>query len=77
MLWEVLEPSLEELHDTYYEVKENRKGRRYIEGIGSNDALHISIAVAFGCDYLATFDKGFWNNDRPIGIFDVRNNTER
>jgi predicted nucleic acid-binding protein len=77
MLWEVLEPSLEELHDTYYEVKENKKGRRYIEGIGSNDALHIYIAVAFGCDYLATFDNDFWNDDRPIKIFDVRNNTER
>jgi len=78
LLWEIFEKALDHMSNSMYDVEWNDKKKlNEIVGIGSNDAVHILLAVHFGCDYLATFDKGFWVDTRPITIFDVYNNTER
>jgi len=78
MIWEVFEESLEHLRHTLYEVQwDSRKKIHTISGIGSSDALHVMLALFFGCDFIATFDRGFWIDERPISIFDVKANRER
>jgi len=77
-LWRILEDGLEHLRDSLYTVEWNEEQKSYlINGIAGNDALHIMLAKAFGCDSLATFDKGFWADDRPVTIYDVKNDEEK
>lgn len=78
LLWEILENALSHLSDSLYDVEWHKMKKIHeVNGIGSNDALHIMLAVQFGCDFLATFDRGFWADERPIPIFDVKENRER
>lgn len=78
LLWNILEDALEHLEETNYGIDWLETETKFkLRGIASADALHVFIATSFGCDYLATFDKGFWADERPITIYDVREKKER
>ncbi|MHA1637398.1 MAG: type II toxin-antitoxin system VapC family toxin [Candidatus Thorarchaeota archaeon] len=72
-LWKILRDSLEHLKQYDYTVEYiGRISKHIIRGIGSADAVHVHLATSIGCDYLSTFDKGFWTDTQPLKIFDVR-----
>ncbi len=76
LVWAVLELGLDQLRNSNYRVAMRGSNQKLV-GIGGNDAFHISLACYFGCDYLATFDKGFWSDTHPIKIYDVKANKMR
>ncbi len=76
-LWVIMKESLRILRSSKYTAVDDPKRGRVLEGIGSNDALHIAIALKLGCDVLATCDKGFWSDKHQIPIYDVKNKVRR
>jgi len=77
-LFQVLKDGLESLKKENYRIECISSSKEYrFRGLDINDLIHLRIALELGCDYLATFDKGFWIQERPLGIYDVKNQTER
>ncbi|MBS3794901.1 MAG: type II toxin-antitoxin system VapC family toxin [Candidatus Thorarchaeota archaeon] len=77
-LFQVLQDGVESLRKENYQIEcVNPPSEYRFRGLNINDLIHLRIASELGCDYLATFDKGFWIQRRPLGIYDVKNQTER